>query len=375
MTSRAGRLLWLDLIRALAAQMIVLHHLAFYGPVAERLAEQQPALIGWFTDHARIAVQVFLVVSGFLVAQGALMRSPCSLASAGATLWRRYLRLFVPFMVAVVCTCLVSVVARHWVGPSDWATPWPDAAAILAHLTGTFDYLGIEALTVGAWYVSIDFQLQLVLVSILWLSQQITRSSQQASRLTWWAVFVLAVLSMGGFNRDPRWDVTPFYFFGAFALGLASGRLARAALAPSTGAVRAATVEDWLAVAVIAVAAIGVVLAPAIRPVVALLTALALLALARGLGDRVDRRMLDRTGDEGPFARFVGLCGRSAYSLFLFHFPLAVFANAIYARFFEGDLALAVAAALVAWLGALPLSWLMYWLVEARGFVRGRGRR
>ena len=133
MASLTGRLLWLDLIRAIAAQMIVLHHLAFYGPIAERLGVEAPGLIGWFGEYARIAVQAFLVISGFLFAQSGLMRMQWSLTVVKSAVQRRYLRLFVPFMVAVICACLASVPAREWVGEPDWVSPWPDAKALLAH--------------------------------------------------------------------------------------------------------------------------------------------------------------------------------------------------------------------------------------------------
>jgi len=384
MSSPTGRLLWLDLIRAAAAQMIVLHHLAFYGPIAARLGAEVPALVDWFADYARIAVQVFLVISGFLVAQGGLMRAQWSLTVAISTVSRRFLRLFAPFMVAVICACLASVPARQWVGEADWVSPWPDVTALLAHLTGTFDYLGIEALTVGAWYVSIDLQLHLLVIASLWLCHRFARSPAQASRLWWCAVLGFAALSVLWINRDSRWDITPFYFFGAFALGLAAGRIAAAPsmlVAATQEAELAARADQgsglqkagncgrlellvaWL---ILALAVLALVLAPAIRPLVALITAVVLIALARGMGWWLDWMIVGAQGTNWSLAGFVGLCGRSAYSLFLFHFPLAILVNALYQRFFPGELGAAIVAALIAWIGALPLSWLMYRWVEGR---------
>lgn len=52
---KSRRLLQLDALKALAA----------YGPVAEAVQAQWPALIDWLYEHARIAVQVFLVLGRY----------------------------------------------------------------------------------------------------------------------------------------------------------------------------------------------------------------------------------------------------------------------------------------------------------------------
>ena len=62
-TARAGSV---DLLKAVASQLIVLHHLAFYGPMAHQARPLAPALFDWLAGPARMAVQVFLVTGGFL---------------------------------------------------------------------------------------------------------------------------------------------------------------------------------------------------------------------------------------------------------------------------------------------------------------------
>ena len=59
----------INVLKAGAAQLIVLHHLAFYGPMSDHVQPMWPALIDWLGDSARIAVQVFLVIGGFLAAK------------------------------------------------------------------------------------------------------------------------------------------------------------------------------------------------------------------------------------------------------------------------------------------------------------------
>lgn len=68
----------------------MLHHLALYGPMSDWTRQLAPGRVGWFSQHARIAVQIFLVVARFLAAR--------SLASDGVLrserpltlLWHRF---------------------------------------------------------------------------------------------------------------------------------------------------------------------------------------------------------------------------------------------------------------------------------------------
>ena len=68
MRREASRLPAVDALKALACVLIVLHHLAFYGPMADVVRPLMPATIDFLDEYARMAVQIFLVVSGFLFA-------------------------------------------------------------------------------------------------------------------------------------------------------------------------------------------------------------------------------------------------------------------------------------------------------------------
>jgi peptidoglycan/LPS O-acetylase OafA/YrhL len=63
------RLIYIDLLKALACSLIVLHHLAFYCPMADYVRSMAPTLMDGLADYGRIAVQVFLVMGGFLAAR------------------------------------------------------------------------------------------------------------------------------------------------------------------------------------------------------------------------------------------------------------------------------------------------------------------
>ncbi|MGZ8261721.1 MAG: acyltransferase family protein, partial [Methylotenera sp.] len=58
----------IDAFKAIASQLIVLHHLAAYGPLSDAVQQAAPGLISWLYDYARMAVQVFFVIGGYLAA-------------------------------------------------------------------------------------------------------------------------------------------------------------------------------------------------------------------------------------------------------------------------------------------------------------------
>jgi len=62
-----GRLPLIDAFKAIASQLIVLHHLSAYGPLSTAAQQAAPGLVGWFYDYARMAVQVFLVIAGLVL--------------------------------------------------------------------------------------------------------------------------------------------------------------------------------------------------------------------------------------------------------------------------------------------------------------------
>ena len=64
-----SRLDFVDALKAIAVQLIVLHHLAFYGPMSDNAYKLAAAAISWLSQDVRIAVQAFLVIGGFLAAR------------------------------------------------------------------------------------------------------------------------------------------------------------------------------------------------------------------------------------------------------------------------------------------------------------------
>ncbi|PAS95247.1 MAG: hypothetical protein BSR46_17075 [Candidatus Dactylopiibacterium carminicum] len=205
----------IDTLKALASQLIVLHHLAFYGPMSDHA--YAPDLIDWLYDYARMAVQCFLVIGGYLAAQ--------SLAPSGhitkpkftlpGLLWKRYLRLALPLFAALGLAIAAAALVRT-IHPLPDTPTAPALGQLVAHLLLAQQILGHESLSAGVWYVAIDFQLFALFAALMWLGRHAGRFANFAPLL----VLSLTLASLYGFNRQPELDIWAPYFFGAYGLGI-----------------------------------------------------------------------------------------------------------------------------------------------------------
>jgi peptidoglycan/LPS O-acetylase OafA/YrhL len=310
MPTPSRRLPHIDALKALAAQVIVLHHLASYGPIADAAHTALPQLAGLMHEYGRMAVQIFLVVAGFLSARGLSPHGGALQAGVPGLIGRRYLRLVLPFLAALALTLgACGLIVSSWpeLVPTDIS-----AGQLLAHALLLHDVLGYEALTLGAWYVAIDLQLFAALVGLLWLARQGWRQpgSLAAGPLL---VAAAALASAFVFNLDATLDAYAPYFFAAYGLGalvhwMGLSRHRRAGLVLLSAAFGAALWLEW-------------------RDRLALALATALwLAWAQG------RHARGRPLLPAHAAETLAAWAAPSYALFLLHFPVLLLSNALLTR-------------------------------------------
>lgn len=334
--------MFIDALRAVASQLIVLHHLAFYGPMSDFAEPLAPRLISWLSRDARIAVQVFFVIGGFLAAKSLAPAGRLVAGSPLKLLGRRYLILGIPYLAAVLLSIPSAAVARALM-THDSIPGAPSLAQILAHVLFLQNILGFDGLSAGCWYVPIDFQLFSLLLGCLWLARSMGDGIERGRVTGLFLVVLLALSSLFYFNRDSAWDVWALYFFGAYALGVLAYWVA----------VRKSAGLWFLGIAVVVGA--GLWLEWRSRIAVALLTSLAL-----GLGQKYD--FMSRW----PRSRLVGWLGEISYSVFLVHFSVCLVINGLFARFAgHGPLVNAVGM-FVAWGASIAAGALFYHCVENR---------
>lgn len=355
----ADRSLLIDGLKALAAQTVVIHHLVSYGPMAESVGVAAPGLVDGFITYGRWAVQVFLVVAGYLTAQ-ALCSRPNALSHPWSLLARRYVRLIWPFGLAVTLAVLAAEMARFWTD-DEMLPASAGMMQYLMHWLLLHGVLGHESLSTGVWYVAIDFQLFALTVLLLW--------SSRALRWPGWAPLLIGLLTCASLiwiRTWSDWDNWAPYFYNAYGVGLLTGWLTQRK-APALPWVR------WILLAVVAILIWQWVDTLNGRLVVIFVTA-GLLWLASQPTAQHMRLVGNSMPDALPslLGSAVHYLGSTSFALFLVHFPVSMLINAAQDRFDwttpqEGLLAMACA-----WFLSMLLADFFYRHVERFGLALSR---
>jgi peptidoglycan/LPS O-acetylase OafA/YrhL len=343
-----SRLPLLDAMKGLGCIAIVLHHLAVYGPMSDVVRGAFPAVIDGLEIYARLAVQMFFVLAGFLVAaQLAPEGQPAtsSATSALSLILKRYRRLVTPFLFAIASAILITAIVRPWFVHDSLSAP-PSLAQLLAHALLLHDLTGVEALSAGVWYVAIDFQLFILTVLLTALS------ARAAPNWRW--VFPALIIGMAAgslwlVNRNIQYEDYAPYFFGAYALGMLAYWSTRNALG---------------GIFLITIAVLGsVALWLQFRnPIVVALATAIIVALA---GQRGRLAQWPRPG-------LLTWLGQRSYSIFLIHYGFCIGINAIWARWFPTGVLINALGMLLAVLISVGAGTLLYRYVESQPNALGR---
>ncbi len=358
-----SRLPLLDAMKGLGCLAIVLHHLAVYGPMSDVVRGDFPAVISGLEIYARLAVQMFFVLAGFLVAaQLAPDGPPLKLAllssislgpstrstpSAFTLILKRYRRLATPFIFAIASAILITAIIRPWFVHDSLSAP-PSLAQLLAHALLLHDLTGVEALSAGVWYVAIDFQLFILTVLLTAFSARVAP--------TWRWVFpcvmmALAAASLWVINRHNQYEDYAPYFFGAYALGMLAYWSTRQTLG---------------GICLLTIAALGAIALwlQYRNPIVVALATSIIVALA---GQRGWLALWPRPG-------LLTWLGQRSYSIFLIHYGFCIGMNALWARFFPRGVLINALGMMIAVFISIGAGALLYRYVESQPNALGRNR-
>jgi len=333
----------INLLKAGAAQLIVLHHLAFYGPMSDHARALLPSLIDWLSNHARIAVQVFLVVGGFLAAKSLAPSGHAGYADPLRAVWRRYAKLAPAFLAATLVAAVASAWAARWMSHDSISAP-ATLAQLSAHALLLHGVLGFPSVSAGAWYVAIDFQLYALMVLALWVGG-IVEGKRPLAWLMPVAVAFGVTLSLLYFNLDPEWDNWAPYFFGSYGLGVMAWWASDARRKPGYAVL--------LMLMVLLPAVVGLALEFRSRIALAAVVACVLFLFGRV-----------KTVSNGRGWTLINRLGKISYSVFLIHFPVCLLVNAAFMRFVPAEPELQAFGMLVAWGFSLAAGAVFYRWVE-----------
>jgi peptidoglycan/LPS O-acetylase OafA/YrhL len=307
------RSLTVDAFKAIAAQLIVLHHFAAYSPMADVLSMTWSGLINVLFEDARMVVQVFLVTSGYLVARSFARQEKISPLPL---IVRRYFRLLPSYFIALVITVLAAWLMRSHIegaaaalGLESWLPAEPSWVKFFGHLLMVQNVLQIDALTVGVWYVAIDLQLFMATVFLIWLANTLRGKYYLAGHLT--LISLLSTASLWFFNLNPDWDDYAVYFYGAYGLGMLAFW--------STQQPRALKVFVFT----LAMAVGAFIYAPRARVAIAIATALSLYLATK----------LNPSGSLKARSKYLHLLSDSSYALFLNHFAVLIVLSGVWYKY------------------------------------------
>jgi peptidoglycan/LPS O-acetylase OafA/YrhL len=338
--SQVSRFAFIDLLRILAAQVIVLHHLAFYGPLSDHAYPVAAGPIDWLYQYGRFAVQIFFVTGGYCLAGSLARRKPERLRAFVSVVVERYFRIGLPYLVALCLALVANEIARSLMShPSISASPTP--GQLVAHVFLLHKVLGYESLTAGIWYVAIDLQL-VALVSLVY-AVACRLSSQRGYVIARWTLLAMGLASAFFWNRSPNLDPFGIYFLASYVLGMLAawtkdGRVSKPVFWGYLGTIALSLHADFRA-----------------RLVLAAATA-ALLVLVQG------QAWLAKLSSIRPLKRL----GLVTYSLFLIHFPICLVVNAWWSYGLPPDPWMAMLGMAIAYVLSMAGAVLFYHVVETR---------
>jgi peptidoglycan/LPS O-acetylase OafA/YrhL len=329
-----GRAAFIDALRGIAAFSVACYHICRYGPIPEPAREFIPGvLLAWF-DHGWMGVQVFFVISGFVIAYS-VRNAWVTPGYLGNYALRRSIRLDPPYWTTIIFVLLLHAVMHlqlEFESPLDVPSsinPPLSWKLVGAHVLYLQNIIGYDNLSAGFWTLCIEVQFYLLYVVGQGIAQRFPYRNRPdpsaASPVGLLTVFApLALLSLFVWNADlppgesrlwnwfidgPSQDVWITRFFCMFFLGASAwwaldGRIPRAFF--------------WI----YAVALAG-------RIVIQILTAGwdndLTFGLSAALLAGVSTYAAGRLGRLGSWLNngVLQYLGRISYSLYLIHFPMS----------------------------------------------------
>lgn len=180
----------IDGLRGIAAMMVVFFHL--YGNLRDSTSSWFPHFLDVMISHGNIGVQIFFVISGFVIAYS-VGDKQVNLKFIGKFALRRSIRLDPPYWLSIILA--IFLIYLSTVLYSDIHRELPSTTTILAHLLYLQDILGYGNIISVYWTLCLEVQFYLLFVILLGLIQKANRvnSTRLALQSTWGKLLLLVL--------------------------------------------------------------------------------------------------------------------------------------------------------------------------------------
>jgi len=214
-TQQHQRYVFIDALRGLAALAVVIHHLLAPGLFTTTFDKILPSFLMAASFYARTGVQIFFVLSGFVIAHS-LRDNPLTFKSIGNFILRRQIRLDPPYWCVLIIALLLHRVELAM--PTVDTQPMPNMATILTNVFYLQNLLEARPIVWVAWTLCIEIQFYLAFVLILVSGRKSSpvENSHQVSNMTVALLLATSLISLFLFAVPVRitWFL-PYWFFFA----------------------------------------------------------------------------------------------------------------------------------------------------------------
>ncbi|WP_380784375.1 acyltransferase family protein [Sphingomonas sp. R86520] len=206
----ARRYEFLDLLRLLCAASVVLFH---YGTVFPH-SGVLPLRFSFVPDvlvYGQFGVQIFFMISGFVITLSARGRGPFAFA------WARFLRLYPAYWICCTLTALAIVIGGR-VHPTVWA---PDLFHYLVNMTMVQAFVHVPFVDGVYWSLIVELRFYIIVILCLVLRRRIDALWLLAAWLLACAIAPHAPAILG---KAAMTDHAPYFIVGILAQRLGEHR-------------------------------------------------------------------------------------------------------------------------------------------------------
>lgn len=166
------RFLFIDGLRGLAAIAVMGFHFYQGSPLRKPLSEVIPRPMGVLLEHGWLGVEVFFVISGFVIAYS-LRNAQISFDLLQNFTLRRMIRLSPPYWATIAVAILISFISNFIL--SDRTASLPSTPRVLAHILYLQNILKMDDIVPVFWTLCLEIQFYLVFILLLGVKQFLTQ--------------------------------------------------------------------------------------------------------------------------------------------------------------------------------------------------------